>query len=135
MTLAGRTEVQMKTILIMEDDPYQSRLMQRLLERDDYRILIESNGESGLRAAMLSHPDLILLDMGLPDLDGQTVAGLLKASDTLSKIPVVVVTAWPQDTAAAIAKAYGCDGYISKPVHAREFAAQVAGFLKEKPAS
>ena len=83
----------MKTILIMEDDPYQSRLMQRLLERSDYRILIESNGESGLRAAMLSHPDLILLDMGLPDLDGQTVAGLLKASDTLSKIPLVVVTA------------------------------------------
>ncbi len=125
----------MKKILIMEDDPYQARLMQRLLERADYQIMIESNGESGLRAALLSRPDLILLDMGLPDLDGQTVAGLLKASDILSKIPLVVVTAWPQDTAAAIAKAYGCDGYISKPVHAREFAAQVAGFLKEKPAS
>lgn len=130
-----KMETQIKTILIMEDDPYQSRLMQRLLERADYRILVESNGESGLRAAMLSHPDLILLDMGLPDLDGQTVAGLLKASDTLSKIPLVVVTAWPQDTAAAIAKAYNCDGYISKPVHAREFAAQIAGYLKEKPAS
>jgi len=125
----------MKKILIMEDDPYQARLMQRLLERADYQIMIESNGESGLRAALLSRPDLILLDMGLPDLDGQTVAGVLKASDILSKIPLVVVTAWPQDTAAAIAKAYGCDGYISKPVHAREFAAQVASFLKEKPAS
>lgn len=125
----------MKKILIMEDDPHQARLMQRLLERADYQIMIESNGESGLRAALLSRPDLILLDMGLPDLDGQTVAGVLKASDILSKIPLVVVTAWPQDTAAAIAKAYGCDGYISKPVHAREFAAQVASFLKEKPAS
>lgn len=128
-------EPPMKKILIMEDDPYQARLMQRLLERADYQIMVESNGESGLRAALLSRPDLILLDMGLPDLDGQTVAGLLKASDILSKIPLVVVTAWPQDTAAAIAKAYGCDGYISKPVHAREFAAQIADFLKEKPAS
>ena len=128
-------EPRMKKILIMEDDPYQARLMQRLLERADYQIMIESNGESGLRAALLSRPDLILLDMGLPDLDGQTVAGLLKASDILSKIPLVVVTAWPQDTAAAIAKAYGCDGYISKPVHAREFANQVASFIKEKPAS
>jgi len=133
--LTDKTETQMKTILIMEDDPHQSRLMQRLLERADYHILIESDGESGLRTAMMVHPDLILLDMGLPDIDGQTVAGLLKGSETLSEIPLVVVTAWPQDTAASIAKAYGCDGYISKPVHAREFAAQIAGFLKEKPAS
>jgi len=125
----------MKTILIMEDDPHQSRLMQRLLERSDYRILVEADGESGLRTAMMTRPDLILLDMGLPDLDGQTVAGLLKGSELLSGIPLVVVTAWPQDTAAAIARAYGCDGYISKPIHAREFAAQVAGFLKEEPAS
>jgi two-component system cell cycle response regulator DivK len=133
--LTDKTETQMKTILIMEDDPHQSRLMQRLLERADYHILIESDGESGLRTAMMVHPDLLLLDMGLPDIDGQTVAGLLKGSETLSEIPLVVVTAWPQDTAAAIAKAYGCDGYISKPVHAREFAAQIASFLKEKPAS
>ncbi len=120
----------MKTILIMEDDPYQSRLMQRLLERADYHILIESNGESGLQTAMAVMPDLILLDMGLPDLDGQTVAALLKGSEALSHIPVVVVTAWPQDTAAAIAEAYGCEGYISKPVNAREFANQIAGYLR-----
>ena len=120
----------MKTILIMEDDPFQSRLMLRLLERTDYHILIESSGENGLQTAMAVTPDLILLDMGLPDLDGQTVAGLLKGSETLSQIPVVVVTAWPQDTAAAIAEAYGCEGYISKPVNAREFANQIAGYFK-----
>lgn len=123
----------MRTILIMEDDPHQSRLMERILERaGDYRILIESSGEDGLQTAMASMPDLILLDMGLPDLDGQTVAGLIKGSPLLSDIPVVVVTAWPQDTAAAIAKAYGCDGYISKPVQAREFASQVATYFRPK---
>lgn len=121
----------MRTILIMEDDPHQSRLMERLLERAGYNILIEHSGEGGLQAAMVSEPDLILLDMGLPDLDGQTVAGLLKGSAVLSDIPVVVVTAWPEDTAAAIARAYSCDGYISKPIHAREFVNQVAAYFKD----
>lgn len=123
----------MKTILIMEDDPHQSRLMQRLLERTNCRVVVEADGESGLRTAMMNPPDLILLDMGLPDLDGQTVAALLKGSETLRKIPLVVVTAWPQDTAAAIARAYGCDGYISKPIHAREFAEQIAAYIKTAP--
>ena len=99
----------MKTILMMEDDPYPSRLVQRILERAGYHVLIEANGESGLQTVMATMPDLILLDMGLPDLDGQTVAALLKGSDILSSIPLVVVTAWPQDT-AAIARAYGCAG-------------------------
>ena len=124
----------MRTILIMEDDPHQSRLMERLLDRAGYRVLIEHSGEEGLQTAMTAEPDLILLDMGLPDLDGQTVAGLLKGSEVLSGIPVVVVTAWPEDTAAAIARAYGCDGYISKPIPARKFAEQVATYFKPEPA-
>ena len=120
----------MKTILILEDDPHQSRLEQRVLERAGYRVLVESDGESGLQTAMSMTPDLILLDMGLPDLDGQTVAALIKGSELLSSIPLIVVTAWPQDTAAAIAKAYGCNGYISKPVNVHEFAGQIAAYLE-----
>jgi DNA-binding response OmpR family regulator len=119
----------MTTILIMEDDPHQSRLMRRLLEHAGYDVLVAPDGESGLRTAMTATPDLILLDMGLPDLDGQTVAGLIKGSTLLSKTPLVAVTAWPQDFAAEMAAAYGCDGYLSKPISAREFAEQVAGFL------
>jgi two-component system cell cycle response regulator DivK len=79
---------------------------------------------------MSTAPDLILLDMGLPDLDGQTVAGLIKGSTLLADIPLVAVTAWPQDVAADMAKAYGCDGYLSKPISARQFADQVTRFLK-----
>lgn len=119
----------MTTILIMEDDAHQSRLMRRLLEHGGYDVLVAPDGESGLRAAMMDRPDLILLDMGLPDLDGQTVAGLIKGSSMLCKIPLVAVTAWPQDFAAEMAIAYGCDGYLSKPISARIFAEQVGEFL------
>jgi two-component system cell cycle response regulator DivK len=120
----------MVKILILEDDPYHSRLMARLLERVGHQVLVASDGESGLRAAMSTTPDLILLDMGLPDLDGQTVAGLIKGSTLLADIPLVAVTAWPQDVAADMAKAYGCDGYLSKPISARQFADQIIRFLK-----
>ena len=120
----------MARILIMEDDPHQSRLMRRLLEHAGHEITIAGDGESGLRTAMMAVPDLILLDMGLPDLDGQTVAGLLKGSSMLADVPVVAVTAWPQDVAAEMATAYGCDGYLSKPISARRFAEQIAAYLK-----
>jgi len=119
----------MQTILIMEDDAHQSRLMKRLLEYAGYHVLVEASAQGGLQTAMSEMPDIILLDMGLPDMDGQTVAALIKGSALLSAIPLVVVTAWPQDTAREMARAYGCEGYISKPISAREFAAQIAAYL------
>jgi two-component system, cell cycle response regulator DivK len=119
----------MTRILIMEDDPHQSRLMRRLLEHAGYQVTIAEDGETGLRSALSAVPDLILLDMGLPDLDGQTVAGLLKGSSLLTNVPVVAVTAWPQDVAAEMSRAYGCDGYMSKPISARRFAEQVGTYL------
>jgi CheY-like chemotaxis protein len=119
----------MTRILIMEDDPHQSRLMRRLLEYAGHQVTVADDGESGLRSALSAAPDLILLDMGLPDLDGQTVAGLLKGSSLLANVPVVAVTAWPQDVAAEMARAYGCDGYLSKPIDARCFAEQLAAYM------
>lgn len=119
----------MTKILIIEDDPYHARLMIKLLERAGYKVLHESEGESGLKLALSEKPDLILLDMGLPDLDGQTAAGLIKGSSFLLETAVIAVTAWPQDTASKMARAYGCDGYISKPIKARSFADEVAKYL------
>lgn len=119
----------MTKILIIEDDPYHARLMVKLLERAGYEVLHEAEGESGLKLALSEKPDLILLDMGLPDLDGQTAAGLIKGSTFLSETPVIAVTAWPKDTASKMAQAYSCDGYISKPIKARRFATEVAKYL------
>jgi len=119
----------MTKILIMEDDAHQRRLMRRLLEHGGFEVVAAADGESGLRMALSAKPDLILLDMGLPDMDGQTVAGLIKGSTFLSATPLLAVTAWPQDVAAEMAEAYGCEGYFSKPISARRFADQIREFL------
>ncbi|MBN1487442.1 MAG: response regulator [Anaerolineae bacterium] len=120
----------MKKILIMEDDAYQARLMQRLLEHAGHQIFHAADGQTGLQMALDQKPDLLLLDLGLPDMDGQTVVGLLKSWPDLACIPVIAVTAWPEATARDMATAYGCDGYISKPINAREFPAQIAVYFK-----
>jgi two-component system cell cycle response regulator DivK len=118
-----------KTILLMEDDPYEARLVTRIMQLQGYRVLHAPDGESGLALAQSEHPDVILLDLGLPDLDGQTVAALLKAMPHLAHVPLVAVTAWPPDTARDMAKAYGCQGFISKPISPKEFPAQIAAYL------
>ncbi|MBN1179472.1 MAG: response regulator [Anaerolineae bacterium] len=121
----------MKKILLIEDDAASARLVRRALERYDYHLLHAADGESGLRTAEEEHPDLILLDLGLPDLEGQTLATLLKAMPQLSSVPIVAVTAWPAYTAERMARAYGCDGYISKPISPRLFPSQIADYLGE----
>lgn len=89
-------------------------------------------GEAGFKTAVEELPDIILVDLGLPDIDGQTLVALLKRVPELSQIPVIAVTAWPEDTAREMAIAYGCDGFISKPINTRTFPDQVAGFMTKK---
>jgi two-component system cell cycle response regulator DivK len=119
----------MATILIIEDNANNFRLMDRILQRYKYQILHAETGEAGIEMAFAHRPDLILLDLGLPDVDGQTIAGMLKQPEGLPDTPLIVVTAWPQETARQMVDAYGCEGYIPKPIDTRAFAAQVATFL------
>ena len=117
------------TVLLIEDNENNARMMTRVLERNNYRVLHASDGESGLEMALTMSPDIILLDLGLPDVDGQTIAAHLKQTAALPGIPVVIVTAWPSETAREMVAAYGCQGYIAKPIDTREFAQQVASYL------
>ena len=81
--------------------------------------------------ALAQIPDLILLDLGLPDYDGQTLAGWLRAEPSLNSTRIIAFTAWPEETVKKMAESYGCDGYIGKPImKVTEFLAQVASFLK-----
>jgi two-component system cell cycle response regulator DivK len=79
--------------------------------------------------AMQEKPDLILLDLGLPDVDGRTLASLIKRGPGLAHVPIIAVTAWPPDVVRRMVKACSCDGYICKPISPREFPSQVAAHL------
>jgi two-component system cell cycle response regulator DivK len=74
-------------------------------------------------------PDLVLIDLGLPDIDGQTVVTLLKQIPELAGVPLVAITAWPADIAQEMCEHYGFDGVIIKPISVRNFPRQIARYL------
>lgn len=118
-------------ILLIEDILDTVELVRKALSPQNYEVIHALDAETGLQLALAQRPDLILLDLGLPDYDGQTLAGWLRAEDTLDDTPIIAFTAWPQETAKKMVESYGCNGYISKPIlKIREFADQVTSFLK-----
>lgn len=119
----------MPTILVIEDTPDNATLARRVLQSYGYTVLEAADAASGLDLAMSQQPDLILLDLGLPDADGQTVAGILRRAPMLRDTPIVVFTAWPEETARQMVTAYGCNGYIRKPISVADFTHQIAHFL------
>lgn len=123
----------MGMIVIIEDNDQSSRMAARLLERAGYDVLVADDGEMGLTTVLDSRPDLILVDLGLPDIDGQTVVAMLRQHDALKDVPMIAFTAWPEQQAREMAQAYGCDGVISKPIDTRAFAQQVTAFISSHP--
>jgi two-component system cell cycle response regulator DivK len=96
-------------------------LVQKILTSQGYEVLWAKTAEKGLELAEKSHPEMILLDLGLPDIDGQTLVGYLRNVPDLATVPIIVVSAWPEETARNMVNAYGCDGYVSKPINVRYF--------------
>ncbi len=121
----------MSRILIIEDNAQSARLAVRILRRHDHEVIVAVDGEQGMTAALSLIPDLIMVDLGLPDIDGQTVVALLRQQPTMKGVPMIAFTAWPTDTAMTMARAYGCDGIITKPIDTRSFAEQVEAYLAQ----
>lgn len=121
----------MKTILLIEDILENRLLIERVLEASGYLILHAPDGESGIQSAIANKPDLILIDMGLPDIDGQTVVTMLKQLPTVQDTPMVAVTAWPAEKAMETAERYGLAGCILKPIDIKIFPEQIAEFINE----
>ena len=114
----------MATILHIEDDPQSRLLVRKLLQRAGHEVLEAVSGVEGTRVAMHARPDLILLDINVPDLDGYEVAMLLR--ERLAEVPIVAVTA-EGDRATALG--LGCRGFVAKPIEVRTFVATVESFL------
>ena len=122
----------MSKILLIEDNKQSARIVSKVLGNNGLEVHVAETGEDGLLRAMEIEPDLILVDLGLPDLDGQTVISLLRQQEMLNGVPLLAFTAWPQDTAREMAMAYGCDGVISKPVATATLVKQVNEHLQSK---
>jgi CheY-like chemotaxis protein len=119
----------MKKILHIEDNRANQVLVERVLNTKGYLVQHAGDGEAGIQAAIRGTPDLILIDMGLPDIDGQTVVTMLKQLPNLQQTPMVAITAWPAAKAFEIADRYGLDGCILKPIDIKAFPQQIADYL------
>ena len=119
----------MAKVLIIDDNSEHVSLVRRVLAAYGYEVMAAEDGETGLQTALEQHPDIILLDLGLPDVDGQTLLGHMRQRTELAGVPIIAVTAWPVGTAPQMVEAYGFDGYISKPIDVQDFINSVRSFL------
>jgi two-component system cell cycle response regulator DivK len=120
----------MPKVLIVEDVPDNAELAGRVLTARGYQVVHAPDAETGLQMAIDHQPDVILLDLGLPDADGQTLVGWLRRVPELAHTPIIVCTAWPEETARTMVEAYGCDGYIRKPISVATLAEQVRAYVR-----
>ena len=118
-----------KTILIVEDNELNMTLWNDVLEAQGYALLKTALGIEGVRLAREHRPDLILLDIRLPDISGFDVARRLKGDEATQSIPVIALTAFALAEHQREALASGCDGYISKPVNVVSFLERVRIWL------
>jgi two-component system cell cycle response regulator DivK len=122
----------MATILIVEDNAANMTLAQYLLESVGHRVLSATDAEAGLALARAELPDLILMDIQLPGMDGLEATAQLKREPATQRIPVIALTALAMKGDEERILAAGCDGYIAKPMRYKEFLATVADQLAQR---
>ena len=119
----------MAKILIVEDNPANMTLAVFLLESAGYTVIPATDAEAGVRLAAERQPDLILMDIQLPGMDGLEATGMLKRDAKTAAIPVIALTALAMKGDEERIRAAGCDGYIAKPLAYKEFLATVSAQL------
>lgn len=126
----------MKTILVVDDEKDMVKLVDNYLSKDGYLVIGAKNGHEGIDLAVKQHPDLILLDIMLPKIDGWDVCKRLKSTSETAHIPIIMLTAKAQESDKILGLEIGADDYITKPFNLRELAARVKTVLRrfEPPA-
>ncbi len=118
-----------KTVLVIEDNELNMKLVNSLLQIGQYEKLNATNAESGIQIAKEQRPDLILMDIQLPGMDGLSATRIIKRDPTLKGILIVALTGYAMEEDVEKIRIAGCDGYISKPFDIRIFFDTLNGFL------
>ena len=119
-------------ILVIEDNPLNLELVRDILLGAGYDVLEASDGAAGVELAVLERPDLVLMDLQLPGIDGLEATRRLRSEPTLVRTKIVALTAHAMRGEEERARQAGCDGFITKPIRVREFAGLVAAYLRQE---
>jgi len=119
-----------KKILVIEDDPSTLRLIKYTLQQEGYQVLIAPNGLEGLRKAKNEEPDLIILDVLLPGIDGYEICHRLRAEPQTAQLPILMVSGKAREIDKATGLKMGADDYIIKPWHRPELLTKIAVMLQ-----
>lgn len=118
-----------KKILVIEDNELNLKLVRTLLELADFSVLEALDAEQGINIARKELPDVILMDIQLPGLDGLTATKMIKKDPLTKYIPVIAVTSFAMESDGTKAREAGCAGHISKPIDTRRFANEVKALM------
>jgi two-component system alkaline phosphatase synthesis response regulator PhoP len=119
-----------KRILVVDDDTEIVRLVRAYLERDGYQVLVAYDGEKALQILRHERPDLVVLDLMLPDRDGWEVTRVVRGDPALASTPIIMVTARIEDQDKIVGLELGADDYVTKPFNPREVVARVRAVLR-----
>jgi two-component system, cell cycle response regulator DivK len=122
----------MARILLVEDNEMNRDMLSRRLVRNGYEVFLAMDGQQGLDMALSERPDLILMDMSLPVMDGWEATRRIKANDATRRIPVIALTAHAMAGDREKALEVGCDDYDTKPVEISRLVGKIAALLKPK---
>jgi CheY-like chemotaxis protein len=123
--------MKIKTILVIEDNKLNMKLVNGLVKIGKYRMLEAEDAESGIELIREQRPDLVLMDIQLPGMDGLTATKIIKEDSDLKDIPIVALTSYAMQGDEEKALAAGCTGYITKPIDTRKFLETVSKYLKD----
>ncbi len=120
-----------KTVLVIEDNEMNMKLVRALLQIGQYNMIEAGDAESGIQLARARKPDLILMDVHLPGMDGLSATRIIKEDPVLKHIPVIALTSYAMQGDAKKAMQAGCDGYITKPIDTRGFLNTIRKIIRE----
>ena len=120
-----------KRILIVEDNVDTYELVRFILEKNGFETFLAGNGREGVHAATAQHPDLIIMDLSMPEMDGWTATSLIKKDPQLSSIPLIALTAHALPGDRQRAMDAGCDEYITKPMDLGELLVTVKNWVNK----